>query len=271
LLAAGCGRLDFGGVAGIDGSGSDASTPYPQAVLASGPFAYYRLGEPANAPTAVDASGNMRDVPIVRYLNGTVAPSPGALGDDTDTALAMFGEGNPGNSSAGYVDIPDPYQSAAWSGLWSKDWTIEMFVQPLAVTGDASYGLVVCEDYKSAVETTGSGFRTGLKTNNLVSFWNDEADGHTAFAATESLLPGDWHHVVVVRRMNPGSVTIYLDGVSVQSQPVTDYVPPVGMDAECGFGSFHGMPTDTIFDEVALYEKALDESAVAAHVAAWIR
>jgi hypothetical protein len=79
------------------GNGSQGSLDYPTVAMRSNPVAYWRLGEPVGATTAVDSSGN--------GLSGTYSSVTlgvtGALWSESDTAAAFSGD------STSSLSVPD--------------------------------------------------------------------------------------------------------------------------------------------------------------------
>lgn len=255
---AGCGRLAFDPSdappdAPPDGIGA---TPYPAAVLADTPLAYYRLGDEA-MPLAADASGNGLDAEYRRYDSGTLSlGAPGAIADDPDGAAHMVGEGNAGDGGRSSVWLP--VEAYPFAG----DFTIELWVRTDGVApGGWRTCLFVWEEHMVA------GFRLGMNTARQLELWSWEAgldqDATTSLITSATILDRTWTHVALVY---DGEAHLYLDGALVLEAPFQ--FNPVSPDNERGVGAFHGMPSQATFDEVALYEHALSADRLAAHVAA---
>ena len=108
----------------------DMSNQYPDAVLAKGPVAYWRLGD-APAMTAVDQTGNGHDG---AYRAAPIMPTTGAITGDPDTAFPVLGHFT--------VEIPDSVdfsQPTSGAGL-----TVEAWFRPdlLTFTGETSENYV---------------------------------------------------------------------------------------------------------------------------------
>ena len=86
----------------------------------------------------------------------------------------------------------------------------------------------------------------------------------TSQLTTTTLTDNVWHHVAFVRAGD--QLTTYLAGIAVAAGTLDMNVPM--LDDARGFGAFHGMPSTTGFDEVAVYDHALSAARIAAHVAA---
>lgn len=253
-LLGGCGRLGFDDTArdvGAGDTGDVAPGSYPGRVLADGPRAYYRLGEQAGQ-MAADATGNGNDSSYGRSGGQYVWGLPGALNGDANTAVQIDGEGNLGPNAAASVDVPI-------GTTWASDFTIELWIKPLeAAVPNVNNQLFTCEHHLT------NGFRTGWRDDLNLNLWTSEAGSTSSIKGVSPLVLNAWNHVVFVLR--GATVTIYRDGVVTVSAPV-DYTP-TDMDAECGFGAFHGVPTHGVFDEVAIYEYALSTAQIGAHFAA---
>lgn len=259
IVLVGCGRLQF------DARGDamsdvpiDASVPdlgptarYIDYVMAAGPRAYYRLGE-TTIDVVVDASGNDNHGTYWTNLGGMLTfDRPGAL-TDPHPAVKMDADGNLGPTDAAYAMVPTTLID------WSGDFTIELFLQP---TSPPPVGfenaLFVCEDYLN------SGFRAGWSSSSVLHVWTTQAGATGQTTSSGRLVYGQFNHIVIVR--NGTSLLGYLDGAQIFAEPNFDYIPPTA-GSDCGFGSFHGMPSYGIFDEVAIYDRALSQTEVTAHL-----
>ncbi|CAN5836652.1 hypothetical protein BH11MYX3_BH11MYX3_12970 [soil metagenome] len=253
LLGA-CGRFGFDDTsrdAGVGGPGDISPTSYPARVLADQPRAYYRLDE-QNETVAVDATGNGNDS---GYYGGAAQfrwGVPGALRGDLDTAVQFDGVGNTGPVTEASVSVPV-------GTTWGSDFSIELMIKPLsAAEPTVNNQLFTCEHYLV------NGFRTGWRDDLNPILWTTEAGASSSITGSGPLALNTWSHVVFV--MRGATVEIWRDATLVASETV-DYIP-ADSSAECGFGSFHGMPTHGVFDEVALYEYALSAAQIGAHFAA---
>ena len=93
---------------------------YADAVLASHPVAYWRLGERKGSPKAADSTGNHHSG---AYHGKPHLGQPGAIADDANTAVGLDGP-----ASRSFVEIPDSKLfSVASSGAGL---TIEVWMRP---------------------------------------------------------------------------------------------------------------------------------------------
>jgi hypothetical protein len=257
LVLAGCGRVGFDDVAAranADAGPDAAPGSYAAAVLASTPYAYFRLDE-TSGTVAHDSSGGSNDAPYNVDFGALTLGVPGAL-VAPDLGLHVEADGNTGPNLAAYVQLP------ADGASWASDFTIEAFVRPTALTTQ-TYGasLLVCEHYQH------DGFRSGWTIDLKPEIWTDEAGetgqlGHVT--GTSTLTVGTWAHLAYVR--SGSGAAIYQDGVMVASGSLAMMEPDAQSD--CGFGGLHGDPSYADFDEVALYKRALSADEIATHFAA---
>lgn len=258
-FALGCGRFDFASqpdaaqrdAPAVTVDAADAAPDsYAGLVLASGPRMYYRASE-AGGSTAFDASGNGLDA--VYSTDGTIALlKPGAT-TDGDTAVFLDADGNLGPRTQAEVVVD------AGNLAWDGDFTIELFVHPLATPPPGNdYSIFLCESYLI------DGFRFAWSEENVLQFWTDQAGGTTNLQATTVVDMTRFNHVALVHEGT--SFVAYQDGVEVLRVASAGYIPATP-DSDCGFGSFHGMATNGVFDELAIYDRALTQAELAAHLA----
>jgi len=246
-----CGRISFDN-AGADGLGDGAARSYPAAVLADHPRAYYRLGD-AQGALLLDQSGNLQHADAMKMLDGQVTMGmPGALPGDSDTATYFNGTGNAGNGSEGWGRFPGVWPT------WAGDFTIEAFVKTVSAPAVFEMSFVLCEQY------TVDGFRTGWSSMRLLDMWSHQSGGTAEFNSGRSFAANAWTHIAIVHR--GGLVDVYFDGQADGTFPFT-YISPSAA-ATCGIGSYAGMPSDMVVDELAIYDSALSQAQVAAHFAA---
>jgi hypothetical protein len=228
------------GPAGTSGAvtPTGSATTYASKVIADGPSAYWRLGEPSGS-LAADSSGNGG---LLNYnpSNVTLGVAGGIVGDP-DTAISA--NGCCGGAAQGTVPALPQFNSArtvvAWVNLgtsannggyiasWGNGNTAQAFSLYAAAT-------------QIAVTTSG---------NNL------------AFTPSQALDDGAWHEVAVT--YNGSQVTAYVDGIEVGSPaPFSQSLNTRGT----GFylvSYFNSAVFSGDLDDVAVFPKALTATQIA--------
>ncbi len=241
------------GAAGASSAGGSAGVPasaYREAVLADGPVAYLRFGEKSGT-VAKDEMGQHNGT----YLSGVELGAPGAIEGDTDTAASFDG------SLESRVEIP-PSPSIDFPGM--SPFTVEMWARQTRGTG---YGFVIDhETYPN--NRTGIGFlasvsgRAGVPDDMaMVRYEKASAD---ALGTRRALARGTYQHVVGT--FDGVNAALYIDGVKITDifrlnvSPITTTWTIGGQNCNCAMDNFAGS-----IDEVAIYNKALDERRILAH------
>ncbi len=231
---------------------NDPSGPYPKAVLASNPWAYWRLGD-LIASKAQDASGNGRAIDfhpgIALGLDGP--PSPAFSGEGVLNRAAHFAGGRL------KAESPSPGTTYTvelwfWNGLPND-------VRPVT-------GYVVSRGPDGDPDAPGDHFGIGgtHDASGRLFVYNGNTAKELLHGSTE-IAPRTWHHVVFAR--DGERIAVYLDG---KTEPeivgaLKSTVPSKSIDLflggrSDGYANFEGK-----IDEVALYDRALKPSEVAAH------
>ncbi len=232
-----------------------APAAYPDVVLADGPVAYFRFDEDAAAGFAADSSGNGNDAADFDALGTGEIGVQGAIGN----AIDFNGDG------------------AVVTGLTldpsAGDFSIEAIIRQDGTTVDTQVvvsnqdggglgrsNLTLLSDVPANTGTPGS-FTGGATTNSGI--------------ATEI---GEWQHVVLTYESLTGTIRMFVDGVEGNQGFVTaesaagNWVIGAHKSATIQF-------TDGIVDEVAIYDKRLDDpdgdgdpadSRIGAHYAAYL-
>lgn len=224
-------------------------TGYAKVVMADDPVAYWRLDEPSDSTTAVDAAGSF-DGTYDTSKGGTITYAvPTGIPGETNTAIAVK---NNARVRVPYALELNPYGA----------FTAEAWVKPntLGVNG---------QDYRTAFSSMGSG-PTGwlvyqqpdntwawvIFADNWVSTW--------LYDTTDTITANTWYHIVLTRE---GSLfSFYVNGKLVASTEYDIYNP--SRDGKTDFGwrndddwkSFDGA-----IDDVAFYNKALTAVQVLNH------
>ncbi len=238
---------------------SAAGTEYRDAVLADGPLAYWRLGEPAGS-TAADEMGAFP----ATYLGNPGLGGPGLVAD-ADSAPVFDGVDD-------LVAVPD---------------ADAINLQPVAARTIEAWFRVSDVNRRQVVVEEG-GITRGITVyvdQGEVYFggWNRRNDGPDApwgniFFSTP-VTPDTPHHVVLVLDAAAGTLSGYLDGQpagsSNQAGTLYWHGSDTGIGAMKDASRFHdshkggnGFYLDGVVDEVAFYNSVLSASAIGAHYAA---
>src|SRR2546428_2081928 len=210
----------------------------PLRLLADGPVGYWRLGEPAGATTAADASGNAI---TGSYEPGVSLGQPGALSGDSAAAFA---------SGAALV-LPN----AAGLDLRAAV-SVEAWVRPSAASQNGgifekTVGGAVNSQYMMLLEAGVAKFRVKTTAGSLIP-----ADG--------PVLPlGSWTHLVGT--FDGSTVRLYVNGALFSSAPASG---PLSGGAGQSFIGRLGQgvfPFQGTLDEVAVFPSALSAERVRAH------
>jgi hypothetical protein len=207
---------------------------YGQLVLADGPVSHWRLGEPSGA-VAID----QRAINPGAYAGAPALGAPGLLAGDGDDSAVAF-------------DGVDDYMSVSTSSSLSIDapLTLEAWIRPDALAGEQG---IVGKDGSYALRLDGS--RLVLELTTL-------AGPQLLSTATGAVVAGEPQHVVATY---DGEVrSLYLDGVEVETEPLSGVIASAGGLSVGSGGGLSGFFDGTI-DEVAVYAKALGADRVAAH------
>ncbi|HKT02025.1 MAG TPA: LamG-like jellyroll fold domain-containing protein [Rugosimonospora sp.] len=228
-----------GGPAVTSGAATPTGTPntYAASVLADGPVAYYRLGEPAGVGSGADSAGGMP----LSYGSGSRGVA-GAVAGDPDTAAQADGGCCIGSS-----------QTVPRRNDLSR--TVEAWVKPADGYPRwlAGWGRSVQDE----------AFNVGLADSQvLVSAYADDL----SFPIGRSLVDGIWHHVAVT--VNGSVATAYVDGQLVGARQFHNELDTAATGLRVGAAHDGSAPFYGGLDEVAVYPSALSAARIAAHFAA---
>lgn len=228
---------------------------YAESILASRPFAYWRLDD-IQGPTAIDSSKNGRSA---KYEGGVALYLPGATfaGLSTGKTINRAAHFAGGRLRAQLDGVGESYSVELW--FWNG---MPSDVRP--ITGHLlSFG----------VEGANSppGGSIGIGGTNIAAgclFLSSDGAIPMVFAGKTAIAPKTWHHLAVVN--DRGRVCIYLNG---KSDP--EISCQVGSESKRrlellfvggrgdGLASFEGK-----IDEVSLFDRALGAEEVARHFGA---
>ncbi|TDJ38602.1 MAG: DUF4347 domain-containing protein, partial [Gammaproteobacteria bacterium] len=187
-------QREFAAVLAVPVAVDDPMT-YSNYVNSLSPLSYWRLGESSGSSSADDGSlGN------AGTYNGALLGQPGALADDTDTAVHF-------NGSSDYIEIAhDP-------AYLLDDGTIQFWFNPDTVAGDQ---FLLSKD--STGFDTGGHLTFELRNGQLaVRLQTDSADNFVTDPGT--ITAGSWHHVAFT--FGSGGMKLYVDGQLVDQNAYT--------------------------------------------------
>jgi PKD repeat protein len=224
---------------------------YGKAVYTSGPDVYWRLGESAGAPGAVDSSGNDR---TGTYGSGVSLGAPGALSGVSDTAVTVNG------SQAGIVVAPGPVGGPSTYSA-----------ETLFKTTSASGGKVIGFGGSPSGDSGAYDRHVYMTDDGRLVFGTWTGSVNTA-VSTASYNDGQWHHLVATQGV--AGMVLYVDGAQVASNPQTS-AQDYGGYWRVGGDNLNGWPMQPssgyfngAIDEVAIYPTQLTATQVQAH---WTR
>ncbi|WP_157849764.1 LamG-like jellyroll fold domain-containing protein [Streptomyces novaecaesareae] len=230
---------------------SGGSFLYSNAVKASGPAGYWRLGERDGATAASEVGNGLAGT----YGDGVTKKAPGVFAPTDDTAARFDG------SAKSQIEIPQDVLHA------KTDVAVELWFNtttPGVLIGDQSRTI----DDPNGVGGTWTPVMYIGSDGKLRNRFYGTAD--TTIASPNAVTDGTWHHAVFSVQ---GTVqTIYLDGriVGVQNGTV-DYQQNSHTYIGAGTARFWPASPGDIshftgsIDEVAIYQHPLTDSDVVAH------
>ena len=225
---------------------------YPAAVLADSPVAYYRLDEatgPAmcdSSPTAVDGTYNAA---------GLIFGVPGALLGDPDTAVRA--DGTNGVIGIGGASPITGNQSFTLEG-WYRSTGTEQNQSLVAIGTTAGAGQIAGLTIWSS-NCGGPTSNIALDTFASANCWDTSTRG-------VNLFDGGWHHAAVAYDAGAGTVTAYVDGLSLGAEtPVAMNLAASSIRVGNWSDAITNQPYRGEADEVAVYAKALPAARISAH------
>ena len=230
--------------------------PYPQAVLASQPVVYWRMGE-MNGPRAIDATGHgqhgVYEDGVAFYLEGP--ESEGFCGEACAKRAAHIAGGR---MKCALENLGNAYSVQMWfcSGMPNdaRSVTGYLFSRGVDATGDH-------------LGIGGAGAVAGRPMTGRLFFSGGDAPKAPLCGATE-ITPKTWNYVVLVR--DGRKVAVYLNGnTTAEISGRTDAGFPSGVGQV-----FIGGRSDSLANfegkiaGVAVYDRALTAEEIARHYAA---
>lgn len=230
---------------------SGGSFLYSNAVKASDPAGYWRLGERDGATAASEVGNGLTGT----YGDGTTKKAPGVFAPTDDTAARFDG------SAKSQIEIPQDVLHA------KTDLAVELWFNtttPGVLIGDQSQAI----DNPAGPSGTWTPVMYIGSDRKLRGRFYGSAQ--TFAASSQDVTDGAWHHAVLSAQGT--TQTLYLDGqiVGVQNGTV-DHQQNSHTYIGAGYArSWPQSPADTshftgAIDEVALYQHPLGDSDVVAH------
>ena len=213
----------------------DPFASYADTVLADAPEVYWRLGETAGT-TAADRSGHGH---IATFASPAEQRTrTGALVGDADAAVA--------DGRVWYASSYNLLSVASASGLpgGASARTLEAWV----LTDNAGPQIAAWGDFGVSIEE-----RAIVVAGKRLSLPPDD---------DRRLTDSRWHHIVVT--YDGALLRGYLDGAAIDTQPATLATATTGAVTAARIPA----GANVVYDELAIYPRALDAATVAAHFAA---
>ncbi|MEU6972945.1 LamG-like jellyroll fold domain-containing protein [Kitasatospora aureofaciens] len=230
---------------------SGGSFLYTNAVKASNPAGYWRLGEREGASAASEVGNGLAGT----YGDGVIKKAPGVFAPTDDTAARFDG------SAKSQIEIPQDVLHA------KTDLAVELWFNtttPGVLLGDQSQKI----DDPNGIGGTWTPVMYIGSDGKLRNRFYGNTD--TTLASPNAVTDGAWHHAVF--SVQGTTQTIYLDGqiVGVQNGTV-DFQQNIHTYIGAGYArSWPASPGDIshftgTIDEVALYQHPLSDRDVVAH------
>jgi large repetitive protein len=222
---------------GLLGPASAFASAYGDAVTASTPSDWWRLGE-SSGTTAADTAGLSPGT-----WSGSIGLGVGgALAGDADGAASMSGSGGL-TLGTGYNPAA-AFTLEAWANLAVRNSTRYVLSKGTTTTGMHLYAV------------------SGIPTLRVST-----SSTTATLSAPAAPAAGTWHHLAAT--FGAGTATLYVDGVAVKTVAVagTLRTSPLALTAGRYSGSSSNQWTGRL-DELAVYDRALTGAELAAHATA---
>jgi len=244
---------------------ADPSAPYPAAVLADHPIAFYRLDE-GGGTTAYDYAGgnNAYYTNVVFWVPGY---NPNSDPNETAPEFGDVPQENPNNDYAGNVPSYLNFETNSGNG----EFTIEAWVQQYISTTTNCFVALGAGGADQFLLDSGA-------TGGALRFVVRDAAG-TSFAANSGVVLGDslWHHLVGVCDEAGGHLFLYMDGTQIATTAITPGSGILATTVPLSIGareSTSNPPGNYDFqllgavNDVAIYDQALSAAQVRSHYTA---
>ena len=243
---------------------ASAAEKYSSAVLASSPWAYWRVNEAANSTTAVDDTGHGHSG---TYASCVQLGQKGPIRNDPDTA-GLFG--NPGcwmtyQPSASYAGA---YSVEAWVRPGSASKVYQTIFDTRGVNGEYSFDLSL----------EGSGYSGGQQLHIDVGDGQEWLTGSIGVNAPFAFTAGHWYYIAVTVSPATHVAFLYVNGKVLQKAVLSNYGLPtllfdpnhaIAIGGNPRYDLIPGNPLPGNFDgtigQAAVYEHVLTAATIAAH------
>ena len=247
----------------LQAAATGAAAGYREAVLADGPFAYWRLDESAGTE-ARDSSGNMNDG---LYEN---SPGRGVAGATVDGNTAVSFDG-----ADDVVRVPVSGRPIATFGAQMEDFTVEAWYRS---RGTGSIRILLGTHNASSSDRVY--FAVEREATQFVLKFRDTGGGtpmsvRMSAESSTRMHDGTYHHAVwVVENAAAGQARVYLDGEEDSGVTIANAENADGVfapfDRDLAIGAVNSQGTmgqhiDATLDEVALYTGPLAPDRVREH------
>jgi hypothetical protein len=235
--------------------------PYPLAVLADHPLAYWRLDEPDdgtgnNGVTANDYAGGFSGV----YSNISLSQAGFNPSEDPDTAALFQGAADSYVGNIQGIDFARPTNSSAAL-------SVEAWVNGMPQSVNAS---IITKGYGAGGEQFN--LDCGGGSAHSFRFFVRDAGGQTHSAISSKGPDGGWHHLVGVCDEFNSKVLLYVDGLlsatgaALPSNGLLNSADPVVIGSKKTTAtSDYASQFNWTIDEPAIYAYALSSTQVLAH------
>jgi hypothetical protein len=246
----------FGGGPGAPGgSGSSGASssggqeaPYPAAILHDHPVAYWRFGEASGATMAADEMGQYPAV----IGTGVTWGAPGAIHNDSNTAVSLAGKQCLEEVAAGSFDFPV-----------TQAYSLEGWVSISAAPDNVYRHLFIKDDENNPAGRQEYGVY--LEANDGLSFERFVNSGSRNVVTAAPML-NTWTYFVAT--YDGTQLALYVDAANVGTKGDTRTQLSIANPEYMGCKSFSYPGVEGALDEFAIYDYALAQNQITAHYVA---
>lgn len=264
-----------GNVLAVEVHQAAALASYPTAVLASGPVAYWRLGETVNGTVAdlADLSASPELSSQIGTLQG-FAPAnlanPGPRPTDTIGGQPLLGF-DAANTAPVFQGDNDGGNDVA---LFPDDGTLNMAASGNRFTAEAWIKAPSAQESGAAIFAKGNGgggeqFAFDIVSNRFRIFTRNAAGAATVYQHPSLAPTNTWQHVALTFDSAAGTMRMYVNGADaggVTPPPsLLNNTSDVSVGARRQSTGPYDLNLNGSVDEVALYKRALSAAEIAQH------